>query len=72
MHNHLLDHEIKMLNQIAANFAWDSDEERAATTIASHIRRFWTPVMREQVTQANAAADIGLSPLARRALDLLA
>jgi formate dehydrogenase subunit delta len=41
-----LDQLIKMANQIAANFAYHGDR---ADRIATHINRFWAPVMRQQL-----------------------
>lgn len=64
MGTHELDHALKMLEQIAANFAWDEDRERAATAVASHLKRFWSPEMRRMVGEAAARGEVGLSPLA--------
>jgi formate dehydrogenase subunit delta len=68
---HLLDSEIRMLNQIAANFSWDDDPARAAAAVADHLRRFWSPQMREQLLRADADGALDLDPLARRALHML-
>jgi hypothetical protein len=39
MGTHELEHALKMLEQIAANFSRDEDPDRAATAVASHITR---------------------------------
>jgi formate dehydrogenase subunit delta len=72
MGRHELAHLTQMLEQIAANFSWESDEERAASAVAAHLRRFWSPEMRAQVVSASAAHDIELSPLAGAAVRKLA
>jgi formate dehydrogenase subunit delta len=58
----------QMADQIARNFAVQGEEVAAAAT-AEHIARFWDPRMRAAIL-ADDRAD--LSPLARRAVDLLA
>ena len=55
MSTHELDHALQMLEQICANFAWDEDRASAAATAATHIKRFWTPVMRSMVCEDVAA-----------------
>ena len=68
MSSHELDHALKMLEQIAANFAWDEDRERAAVAVASHIERFWAPDMRRAVVQAVEGGGCEVSELAGRAV----
>ena len=68
MSSHELDHALKMLEQIAANFAWDEDPERAAAAVAAHIKRFWSPEMRRMVAEAASRGDCTLSALAARAI----
>jgi formate dehydrogenase subunit delta len=41
-----LDQLVKMANQIAANFRFHED---CAERLATHINRFWAPVMRQQL-----------------------
>ena len=41
-----LDQLVKMANQIAANFSFHED---CADRLATHINRFWAPVMRQQL-----------------------
>ena len=67
-HAHELAHALKMLEQIAANFAWDEDRDRAAAAVASHLQRFWSPDMRQMVREAAAGGSCELSELAGRAV----
>lgn len=58
---------IRMANQIAAFFeAYPRSE--ALNGIATHIRNFWTPRMRQQITEYIDAGAEGLSPLVTAAL----
>jgi len=41
-----LDQLVKMANQIAANFSYHED---CVERLATHINRFWAPVMRQQL-----------------------
>ena len=62
---------VRMANEIAANFRSYSEAE-AVAAIASHLRRFWEPRMREELRraiQAGRAAD--LSPLVVAAMQRL-
>jgi len=68
---HLLESEIRMLNQIATNFAWDADEQRAAAAVVDHLQRFWSPQMRQQLLRADADGVLELNPVARIALRML-
>lgn len=58
---------IRMVNQIAAYFeAYPRNE--ALEGIAGHIRNFWAPRMRKQLSEYIEAGAEGLSPLATAAL----
>jgi len=58
---------IRMVNQIAAYFeAYPRNE--ALEGIAAHIRNFWDPRMRKQLSEYIEAGAEGLSPLATAAL----
>lgn len=60
------EHNVRMLNQIAANFAWADDDE-ATARVLDHITRFWSPAMR-QIVRAYAESDgSDLVPTARAA-----
>lgn len=45
------DYLMKMLNQIAANFAYEKDEDAIATRVAAHIQSFWSPRMKDALVQ---------------------
>ncbi|MDX9873553.1 MAG: formate dehydrogenase subunit delta [Spongiibacteraceae bacterium] len=60
-----------MANQIARNFEFEQDEEKAVAAIATHIQRFWAPLMREKIFAYLREDGSGLAPRARQALERL-
>ena len=67
-----LDKLVKMANQIAANSDYGSDKSKIAATVADHLTRFWTPEMRAAIVEAHSKKLLHLSPLAARAVEMLA
>lgn len=64
------DRLVHMLNQIATFFASQPGADQAER-VAQHLRDYWDPRMREGLARHLAAGGAGLSPLARRAAELL-
>jgi formate dehydrogenase subunit delta len=60
---------IYMANQIADFFA---SQPEGAQGAADHIRAFWDPQMRAEISAWRRAGGAGLRPLAAEAVDLLA
>jgi len=60
---------VTMANQIAA-FHRRQPQEEAATEVAAHLQRFWEPRMRHAIYAHLDAGGEGLSPIARRAVEL--
>ena len=60
---------VEMLNDIAANQAADPDNAVAA--IAQHLKRFWDPRMRAQISAHLAAGGEGLCDTAKEAVKIL-
>ena len=58
---------VRMLNQISANFAYE-DSARAAVDVATHVRSFWTPAMRDEIVEHLHAGGSDLSEISRLAL----
>ena len=63
---------VAMANQIGDFFGAEPDKVEAATSAASHLRRFWDPRMRKQIVAHYQARGEGLSDVARAAIALLA
>jgi formate dehydrogenase subunit delta len=62
---------IYMVNQIARNFA-TLGEDKAAAATADHLASFWDPRMKAQILACRGEGEIGLSPIAARAVANLA
>lgn len=59
---------VRMANQIAGFFAHEGPE-RGAASVADHLRKFWDPRMRAELTAAVADGSAqGLDPLALAAV----
>ena len=56
---------IKMLNQIAENFAYQGEQQAAKDTL-DHIQRFWAPAMIDKLGKLNVAEQGCLNAVARR------
>ena len=63
---------VRMANQIAANFDGGRDESQAVAGVTDHIRRFWSPQMREQIVARWRSDPSELSPRAARAIESIA
>ena len=71
MSNVELEHLIKMINQIADNFAVSEPDDKSATNVATHIKKFWAPSMIDIITGYAQNDGDGLNPLAIKALGLI-
>lgn len=60
---------VRMANQIARNYSYLAGDEQAKA-VAAHLKRFWTPDMRNEFLAGAAAAD--LDDAVAAALPLLA
>jgi formate dehydrogenase subunit delta len=67
-----IDHLIKMTNEITA--FWEGEAgDKAAAEVATHLRRYWEPRMRQQMIDYYAQRQgAGLTDLAKQAVALLA
>lgn len=60
---------VKMANQIGQFFQSYPNHQEAVNEVASHIRRFWEPRMRNAIIDhLNRGGDTGLLPLVIEAL----
>jgi len=66
-----IDHLIKMANEIADFFDSESAPGQAPKDVASHLRRYWEPRMRQQIMAHHARGAAGLGDTARAAVGLL-
>jgi len=61
---------VRMANQIARFFEPYPDEE-AVAGVADHLKKFWDPRMRTEISTMSEPLREQLHPLARRAVDRL-
>jgi formate dehydrogenase subunit delta len=67
-----LERLVKMINQIALNMSANGTDAVVADQVAHHLEKFWSPPMKQLITESFSDADIGLTPLAHLAVqDLL-
>lgn len=59
---------IKMLNQIAENFAYQGEQQAAEDTL-DHIQHFWAPAMKDKLCQLNDEQRQRLSVISLRVLE---
>lgn len=62
---------IKMINQIADHTPVADGEEKAAETVASHVRKFWAKPMKDDIKNYLSAGGEELNSLAEKAVRLL-
>ncbi|HEV3045650.1 MAG TPA: formate dehydrogenase subunit delta [Roseiarcus sp.] len=58
---------VRMANQIGDYFR-TLPETEATTGAADHLRRFWTPKMRNEIVAFAEGGGVGLNPVAARAV----
>ena len=63
---------VKMANLIAANSDYGPDKGKIAGAVADHLTRFWTPEMRAAIVAGHSKNLLDLSPMAARAVEILA
>ncbi len=59
---------VRMANQIAINLDYGLDKSKSVAGVADHLRRFWSPLMLDEITQYMVTGDAELSDIAEQAL----
>jgi formate dehydrogenase subunit delta len=62
---------VRMANQIADNFDFGSDQDKAIAGVVDHLTRFWTPDMKEAIIEQQRNGTIGLNEIAAAAVKSL-
>ena len=62
---------VSMINQIALNMSANGTMQMVADQVAQHLEKFWSPPMKNLITEQPSDADIGLSPIAQLAVQNL-
>jgi formate dehydrogenase subunit delta len=60
-----------MINQIALNMSANGTDEMVADQVAQHLEKFWSPPMKNLITEQPSNADLGLTPIAQMAIQSL-
>ena len=60
-----------MINQIALNMSANGDDQMVADQVAQHLEKFWSPPMKNLITEQPSNADFGLTPIAQMAIQNL-
>lgn len=63
---------VAMANDISAFFGPQADTAVAARSVATHLKRFWDPRMRQQIIAHYGSGGEGLHEIARSAVAMLA
>lgn len=61
-------HIVKMANQIGQFFEAEPDETQAVSDVASHIKRFWEPRMRQAIIAHVGNGGEGLLSIVQKAV----
>lgn len=67
-----IEHLVTMANDIAAFFHKAADQGEAASSVATHLHRYWDPRMRRIIVDHARSGGTGLSDLAREGVKILA
>ena len=62
---------VSMANQITLNMSANGTDEMVADQVAQHLEKFWSPPMKNLITQQPSDADLGLTPIAQMAIQNL-
>jgi len=63
---------IRMVNQIAENFDFGSNQDEAVAGVLDHLQRFWTPEMKQAIVDSQQGGDLTLNKIAAEAVKALA
>ncbi|HEU4617308.1 MAG TPA: formate dehydrogenase subunit delta [Gammaproteobacteria bacterium] len=63
---------VRMANQIAANLDYGQDRAALVQSVADHLRRYWTPDMKQEIVAQQRAGSAELNEAAGMAVAKLA
>lgn len=62
---------VSMVNQIALNMSANGSDKMVADQVAQHLEKFWSPPMKNLITEQPADTDIGLTAIGQLAVKQL-
>ncbi|MFT5038305.1 MAG: hypothetical protein ACI94L_000872 [Flavobacteriaceae bacterium] len=63
---------VKMVNQISLNMSSNGPEDFVAMQVSEHLEKFWSPPMKNLISEHIADQNIGLTPISLKAVIELA
>jgi formate dehydrogenase subunit delta len=63
---------VRMANQIADNFNYGADREKAVAGVLDHLMRFWTLDMKRSIIELQRSGGTDLNEIAAAAVEALA
>ena len=63
---------VKMVNQISLNMSSNGPADLVAMQVSEHLEKFWSPPMKNLISEHIADDDIGLTPISLKAVIELA
>ena len=67
-----IDRLVKMINQISLNMSSNGPEDFVAAKVSEHLEKFWSPPMKNLISDSANDDSVGLTPISQKAVVLLA
>jgi len=67
-----IDRLVKMVNQISLNMSSNGPADQVATQVSDHLEKFWSPPMKNLISEQVVDDNVGLTPISLKAVIKLA
>ena len=67
-----IDRLVKMINQISLNMRSNGEEDLVAMQVSEHLEKFWSPPMKDLISEHADRKDLGLTSISYSAVKKLA
>jgi formate dehydrogenase subunit delta len=67
-----IDRLVKMVNQISLNMRSNGEEDFVAMQVSEHLEKFWSPPMKNLISEQIDKEDLGLTSISYSAIKKLA
>ena len=67
-----IDRLVKMINQISLNMSSNGPEDFVAAQVSEHLEKFWSPPMKNLISDSVNDDSVGLTSISQKAVVLLA
>tara|TARA_B100001063_G_C16460199_1_gene402682 strand:+ start:371 stop:607 length:237 start_codon:yes stop_codon:yes gene_type:complete len=72
MIDHKINRLVKMINQISLNMRSNGEEDFVAVQVSEHLEKFWSPPMKDLISEHVDRKDLGLTSISHSAVKKLA